>query len=97
MKHRVSGVPYEVELAVQQRKNNLLYISFALGFVLCALVAVAMQRNEKAAAQSAVEGLPKDIIEAYRMGVKDALKTNPASWELEQACLELWANKQVAK
>jgi len=38
--------------------------------------------------------LPTDIIQAYNMGVKDALKTNPASGDLEMACLELWGSKK---
>jgi hypothetical protein len=38
--------------------------------------------------------LPKDIVGAYRLGIADALKTNPASWQLEETCLEVWSNKQ---
>jgi hypothetical protein len=26
--------------------------------------------------------------------MKDALRTNPVGFELEQTCLEVWANKQ---
>lgn len=37
--------------------------------------------------------LPADIIQAYNMGVKDALKTNPVSPNLEMACLEIWGKK----
>ena len=35
-----------------------------------------------------------DIVEAYKAGKRDALKTNMPSMELEQACLELWSQKQ---
>ena len=35
-----------------------------------------------------------ELISIYKRGVKDALKTNPVSFELEQTCLEVWANKQ---
>jgi hypothetical protein len=38
--------------------------------------------------------MPKDVITAYNMGIKDALKTNPAGADLEMACLELWGKKQ---
>jgi hypothetical protein len=38
--------------------------------------------------------LPKDIVGAYNLGIADALKTNPASWQLEETCLEVWSNKQ---
>lgn len=34
------------------------------------------------------------LIDMYQRGQKDALKTNPVSFELEQTCLEVWANKQ---
>lgn len=35
-----------------------------------------------------------DIVEAYKAGKRDALRTNMPSMELEQACLELWSQKQ---
>jgi hypothetical protein len=38
--------------------------------------------------------LPRDIVGAYNLGIRDALKTNPASWQLEETCLEVWSNKQ---
>lgn len=34
------------------------------------------------------------IVEAYKQGIEDAVRTNPPSWQLEEACLEVWANKQ---
>ena len=41
-----------------------------------------------------MSAMPSDIVSAYRMGLKDSLKTNPPSLELESVCMELWANKQ---
>jgi hypothetical protein len=41
--------------------------------------------------------MPKDVVEAYRMGLKDAMKTNPPSLELEQTCLNMWAERQPVK
>ena len=35
-----------------------------------------------------------DIVEAYKAGKRDALRTNVPSMELEQACVELWSQKQ---
>ena len=35
-----------------------------------------------------------ELISIYKRGQKDALRTNPVSFELEQTCLEVWANKQ---
>ena len=39
----------------------------------------------------------KEIVAAYSQGRADALKTNPVSWDLEQACVSLWVGKQHAK
>ena len=36
----------------------------------------------------------EELINIYKRGMKDALRTNPVSFELEQTCLEVWANKQ---
>jgi hypothetical protein len=36
----------------------------------------------------------EELISIYKRGAKDALSMNPVNFELEQACLEVWANKQ---
>lgn len=36
---------------------------------------------------------PAEIIQAYNQGRADALKLNPVSWDLEQACVNLWAGR----
>ena len=41
--------------------------------------------------------MPTNVIQAYNHGLKDALRTNPVSMELEMVCLEVWANKQPIK
>jgi hypothetical protein len=35
----------------------------------------------------------REIILAYQQGRVDALKLNPVSWDLEQACVGLWAGR----
>jgi hypothetical protein len=60
------------------------------GIVLATLIFLAMGRM---AAQPTVE-MPRDIIQAYNMGLKDALRVNPANADLENACLDLWAQRQ---
>jgi hypothetical protein len=35
-----------------------------------------------------------EVLSAYKEGRRDALKTNPVSFELEQTCLEVWSNQQ---
>ena len=63
------------------------------GGVFVALTLTALGKLTNSDPVSAVD-MPKDIISAYNMGLKDALRTNPVSLELDQACLALWAGKQ---
>lgn len=68
-----------------------------VGFVATALIAIGINKLHRAQMPQSYVEMPKDIIEAYNMGLKDALKTNPASWELEQTCLNMWADKQPVR
>ncbi len=61
------------------------------GIIITSLVVISI--NKMQATSPAVD-MPKDVIEAYNMGLRDALKTNPPSMDLEQVCVNLWANKQ---
>jgi len=36
----------------------------------------------------------EELINIYKRGRADALKTNPVSFDLEQSCLEIWSNRQ---
>ena len=63
------------------------------GSLMMLLTVLAYDRLMSRPAPSAVE-MPRNVVEAYRMGLKDSLKTNPPSLELEAVCMELWANKQ---
>lgn len=74
-------------------KNEPFWMGAVFGIVMTILVTLSLDKIFATPDPSAVN-MPKDIIQAYNMGHKDALKTNPAGLELEQACLELWANKQ---
>lgn len=64
------------------------------GGVFMALTLTALGKLTKGADPVSAVDMPKDIIAAYNMGLKDALRTNPVSLELDQACLALWAGKQ---
>lgn len=68
-------------------------LGVVVGVVATSLIAIGLSKMPQPPEPSAVT-MPKDIIEAYNMGLKDALKLNPVSLELDQACLTLWANKQ---
>ena len=68
---------------------------FALGALTVTLVSLSMAKLIDTQAKP-VESLsePGDIVKAYKLGITDALKTNPPSWQLEETCLEVWSNKQ---
>jgi len=67
-------------------------LGLVVGVVLTSLIAIGI--NKMRANEPPMEILPKTVIEAYNMGLKDALKTNPPSMDLEQTCVNMWANKQ---
>lgn len=62
------------------------------GVIFTSLTAIGYSKLAKQS--DPINLIPKDIITAYNQGIKDALRTNPASWELEETCLGLWAGKQ---
>lgn len=70
--------------------------NFFAGIVFGALFVLAAQRLFAPEPElPTIQKTPaSSIVEAYRMGLTDALKTNPVSMELEHTCLELWTNKQ---
>lgn len=65
-----------------------------LGFTIGLLTLIAHQRlyNEP----QVIQILPNEdmIISAYDRGKKEALRTNPISWELDKACLTIWSERQ---
>ena len=66
-----------------------------VGVVLTSLIAIGISKMKSN--EPPMEILPKSVIEAYNMGLKDAIKTNPPSMELEQTCVNLWADKQPVR
>jgi len=66
-----------------------------VGFTMGLLVVLAYQKVMSEPMVIDVETARADeLINIYKRGRTDALKTNPVSFELEQTCLEVWANKQ---
>jgi hypothetical protein len=72
--------------------NKQWSLGVLVGVVLTSLIAIGI--NKMRVNEPPMEILPKTVIEAYNMGLKDALKTNPPSMDLEQTCVNMWANKQ---
>jgi hypothetical protein len=72
-------------------KTEQFWMGAALGVLTTLLVTLSFDKLLDT--QVSTVEMPKDVIAAYNMGIKDALKTNPAGAELEMACLELWGKK----
>ena len=70
---------------------NNWFVGFAMGLMLV----LAWQRLFSEPMVIDVEATrAEELINMYQRGARDALRTNPVSFELEQTCLEVWANKQ---
>jgi hypothetical protein len=71
-------------------------VNWLLGFVIGILTVLSWQKimSEPYITQDTETTRAEELISIYKRGVRDALKTNPVSFELEQVCLEVWANKQ---
>jgi hypothetical protein len=71
-------------------------VNWLLGFVIGILTVLAWQRvmSEPLSAPDSGATRAEELISIYKRGAKDALSTNPVNFELEQACLEVWANKR---
>jgi hypothetical protein len=70
-------------------------LGVVIGVVLTSLIAIGISKMK--ANEPPMEMMPKTVIEAYNMGLKDALKTNPPSMDLEQTCVNMWADKQPVR
>lgn len=69
--------------------------NWAIGFTMGLLIVLAYQKVYDEPMTIDVETTrANELIDMYKRGKADALRTNPVSFELEQTCLEVWANKQ---
>jgi hypothetical protein len=86
------------DVVVKEKKHmtERQIVNWLLGFVIGILTVLAWQRvmSEPLIVSDAEATRAEELISIYKRGVRDALKTNPVSFELEQVCLEVWANKQ---
>ena len=71
-------------------------VNWLLGFVIGILTVLSWQKvmSDPLIVPDAEATRAEELISIYKRGVRDALKTNPVSFELDQTCLEVWANKQ---
>lgn len=79
---------------MNEEKVTTWLLGFSMGVmvVLGAEKIFASMEEEEVAPATPV--FPMAVISAYNKGKRDALKTNPVSFELEETCMEVWANKQ---
>ena len=69
--------------------------NWAVGFTMGLLTVLAYQKvMSEPMVIDAETTRAEELISIYKRGQRDALRTNPVSFELEQTCLEVWANKQ---
>ena len=69
-----------------------------VGFVMGVLTVLAAQKVMDEPLMVEVDEIQAiDIIEAYNRGRADALSTQPVSFELEETCMSVWANKQIVE
>lgn len=87
----------EIITEIHQTKNRDWYLGFAAGILLMTLLFIGLSKMQPDEPDISSINMPKDIVQAYNMGIKDALKTNPPSLDLEQTCVNMWANKQPVK
>lgn len=68
----------------------------ALGFSIGVMTVIITDRlaEEEIIIADREHARADELISIYKRGRADALKTNPVSFDLEQTCLEVWANKQ---
>jgi len=77
--------------------NEEKFVTWLLGACMGALTVIGANRFLESPQIVDVEVVrAEELIKMYQRGKQDALKTNPVSFELEQKCLEVWANKQPA-
>lgn len=80
----------------QRIQNGTYWAGFIFGMFSMLLVVLIFGRLTQQPEPSQLT-MPKDVVQAYNMGLKDAMKTNPPSLELEQTCLNMWAERQPVK
>jgi hypothetical protein len=79
-----------------QMRQGTYWLGVFFGAVTMLLIGLIIDRLNDKPPSSYVD-MPKDIVQAYNMGLKDAIRTNPPSMELEQTCVNLWADKQPVR
>ena len=78
----------------QRIQNGPYWAGFTLGALTTALVFLALEKLFSDHGPYPPGLIPEDVVKAYNMGLKDAIRTNPPSLQLESVCLELWSERQ---
>ena len=80
----------------QQRTPEHTVATWLLGFSMGIMIVLGAEKlfSEPQEIPDVEAIRAEKLLDMYQRGRKDALATNPVSFELEQTCLEVWANKQ---
>ena len=71
------------------------FVGFVMGMIVAGAYTRIMEHHEASKQIDAQTDLNVDsVLQAYKRGRTDALSTNPVSFELEEKCLQIWANRQ---
>ena len=79
---------------LERLRESHYWNGFALGALTTALAFLAVDKLSFTPKHYVAGAIPTDIVQSYNLGLKDALRVNPPSFELEQACLNMWADRQ---
>jgi hypothetical protein len=82
---------------LERLKESHYWNGFALGALTTALAFLAVDKMSSTPEPYAAGAIPTDIVQSYNLGLKDALRVNPPSLDLEQTCVNMWANKQPVR
>lgn len=77
--------------AIQELDGRLL-VAFLMGVAVASIAFLVENRLDQEPVL--VKATATDVVDAYKRGRRDALTLRPVNWELEQACLSMWANSQ---
>ena len=88
--------PYRKGITMSEG-NKQWALGVVVGVVLTSMIAVGISKIDRQQNPAAYVEMPRDIIQAYNLGLQDALKTNPPSMDLEQTCVNMWADRQPVR
>jgi hypothetical protein len=82
---------------LERLRESHYWNGFALGALTTGLAFLAVEKGLSKPEPYVLGANHTDIIQSYKLGIKDAMKTTPPSLELEQTCVNMWADRQSVR